>query len=246
MRSLRPLAGCLLFLAFWIPAERLGAQERPPIGKPGPPPNDLQSVERLLAARKEYQRALENLREFYRSNGDPEKARWVEEELLGFHRISKPAYRLDLDVPPPTLQAQFNIPEANELFRRAITFKNKSWFSGEYEDNLRRAEILFQQLLTTYPSSDKISSAAYHLGDIYESRVFKQPRRAAQYYERCFQWNSHTDTDARFRAAKLYDRTLNERGKAVQLYREVINHDSDPKRVEEARKRLSDLSGGMP
>src|SRR5260221_3157239 len=127
-----------------------------------------------------------------------------------------------------------------------MQYKSKGWLSSEYEDNMRRAELLFQQLLSTYPSSDKISSTAYHLGDIYESRVFKQPRRAAQYYERCFQWNPHTDTDARMRAAKLYDKTLNERGKATQLYRDVINHDTDPKRVEEAKKRLGDLSGGMP
>jgi tetratricopeptide (TPR) repeat protein len=216
------------------------------MGKGAAVPNDLQSVERVLAARKEYQRALENLREFYRGNADPEKAKWVEEELLGFHRLSKPAYRLELDVPPPTLQSQYNIPEANDLFRRAMTYKNKTWLSGEHEDNLRRAEILFQELLTTYPSSDKISTTAYHLGEIYESHTFKQPRRAAQYYERCFQWNSHTDTDARLKAARLYDKTLQERGKAVQLYREVMSHDTDPKRVDEAKKRLADLSGGKP
>jgi len=246
MQAHRWLAGSVLCAGLVVPAAFLMAQERPPVGKPAPPPNDLQTVERLLAARKEYQRALENLREYYRANGDPERARWVEEELHGFHRLNKPAYRLDLDVPPPTLQGTHNIADANELYRRAMTYKNKGWFNIEYEDNFRRAELLLQQLLTTYPSSDKISSAAYQLGDIYESRVFKQPRRAAQYYERCFQWNSHTDTDARLRAAKLYDRTLNERGKAVQLYRDVLNHDTDPKRVEEAKKRLADLSGGMP
>lgn len=229
-----------LFGSAWL------VQAREPVGRAPAPPNDLQNVERLLAARKEYQRALETLREYYRANGDPEKARWVEEELLGFHRVSKPAYRLDLDVPPPTLQPAYNIPEANELYRRAMTYKNKGWFSGEYEDNMRRAELLFQQLLSTYPNSDKISSSAYQLGDLYESRVFKQPRRAAQYYERCFQWNPHTDTDARLRAARIYDRTLSERGKAVQLYREVVNHDADPKHVDEARKRLGDLSGGQP
>jgi tetratricopeptide (TPR) repeat protein len=205
---------------------------------------DVTLVERVLAARKDYQRALENLREHYQHANDLERLRWVEEELLAFHRISKRPYRLDMDVPPPNLQPAQNIPEANELYRRAMTYKGKGWLTGEYEDNLRRAEILFQQLLTTYPASDKIALTAYHLGDLYESNVFKQYRRAAQYYERCFQWSPNTDTDARFRAAKLYDRTLQERQRAAQLYREVINHDTDPKRVEQARKRLAELTGG--
>ena len=42
-----------------------------------------------------------------------ERARWAEEELRQFHRMSKQAYRLELDVPPPTLEAKQNIPEAN-------------------------------------------------------------------------------------------------------------------------------------
>ncbi|WP_173019818.1 tetratricopeptide repeat protein, partial [Streptomyces alkaliphilus] len=97
-----------------------------------------------------------------------------------------------------------------------------------------------------YPQSDKIDDTAYQLGEIYESRVFKQYRRAAQYYERVFQWNGNTQYDARLRAARLYDKTLQERGRAIQLYREVISHEADPKRIEEAKKRLGDLSASPP
>jgi tetratricopeptide (TPR) repeat protein len=216
-----------------------------PIGQPPPPPNDLPLVERVLAARKEYQLSLEALREHYVKTGDVERTRWVEEELLSYHRSPKRAYRLDLDVPPPTLQPAYNIPEANELFRRAMSYKGRGWWS-EKDDNIRRAEILFQQLLGTYPQSDKIDDAAYQLGEIYESRVFKQYRRAAQYYERCFQWNPNTESDARLRAARLYDRTLNERGRAIQLYREITVREIDEKRIEEAKRRLTELSAGPP
>ena len=106
-----------------------------------------------------------------------------------------------------------------------------------------RAEILFQQLLTSYPQSDKIDDAAYQLGDIYESKTYKQYHRAAVYYERCFQWNTNTQFDARLRAARLYDKNLNERGHAMELYREVVTHETDPKRIQEAQKRLVELSG---
>jgi tetratricopeptide (TPR) repeat protein len=203
---------------------------------------EVELVERILAARRDYQSTLEQLRLHYIKVGDLERSRWVEDELREFHRMNKKAYSLELDVPPPTLQAAQNIPDANELFRRAMGYKDKGW-GNDYIDNQRRAEILFQQLLTQYPQSDKIGEAAYQLGDLYESRAFKQPRRAAHYFERSFQWHPQTQNDARIRAARLYDKQLLERDKALEIYRLVISHDTDPKRLDEAKRRLAELSG---
>jgi tetratricopeptide (TPR) repeat protein len=202
--------------------------------------DDLAQVKRVIAARQEYQTSLEQLRVHYLRLGDFERVRWVEEELFSYHRTSKRAYRLDLDVPPPTMTPNQNVGEANDLFRRAIAFKSKGWGS-ELDDNYRRAELLFQQIISLYPQSDKLSETAYHLGEIYESRAFKQFRRAATYYERSFQWNPQTTNESRLKAARLYDKTLHDRAKAVQLYREEINHTADPKRLEEARRRLQEL-----
>jgi hypothetical protein len=202
---------------------------------------DVEFVERLLAARKEYQVALEKLRTHYIAAGDIEKARFAEEELIQFHRIAKQAYNLGLDVPPPTLQATYNIPEANKLLRQAIRYKDKGW-GNDYVDNQRRAELLLQKLLTDHPQSNKISDAAYMLGDVYESRAYKQYARAALYFERCFQWNPNTQLDARLRAARLYDRTLDNRSKATELYKLVTTHEHDQARIEEAQKRLADLA----
>jgi TolA-binding protein len=214
-----------------------------PPRSPGAGASDIELVERLLAARRDYQTTLEQLRAYYTTAGDIERGRWAEEELRQFHRMAKQAYRLELDVPPPTLQAAYNVPEANELYRRALAFKDRGW-GNDYIDNQRRAELLFQQILTSYPQSDKIDDAAYQLGDIYESKAYRQYRRAAAYYERCVQWNPNTQYDARLRAARLYDRQLNERTRAIELYREVTTHETDPKRLQEASKRLADLSGG--
>lgn len=216
----------------------------PPSGSPSPSgPDDVTLVKRAMAARQEYQASLEALREHYLRTNDLERARWVEDELLSYHRISKRPYRLDLDVPPPNLQPLHNIPEANEIYRRAMAYKGKGWLA-EHDDNMRRAEILFQQLLAQYPQSDKIAEVAYQLGEIYESRAFKQYRRSAAYFERHFQWNPRSNNDARLRAARIYDKVLLDRGRATQLYREVMTHDADQKRVDEARKRLVELAGG--
>lgn len=225
------------------PAASIGkdkAHGTPTAAPPAGAKKDAELVERLLAARKEYQASLEVLRTHYIATGDIEKARWAEEELLQFHRISKQAFNLGLDVPPPTLQALYNIPEANELYRRAMGFKDKGW-GTDYTDNQRRAELLFQQMLSNHPQSDKISDAAYQLGDLYESKAYRQYHRAAAYFERCFQWNPKTHFDARLRAARLYERVLADRGRAAEIYQEITNHETDEKRLEEARRRLAEL-----
>ena len=59
-----------------------------------------------------------------------------------------------------------------------MTYKDKGW-GTDYIDNQRRAELLFQKLLTDHPQSDKISDAAYQLGDLYESKAYRQYDRAA-------------------------------------------------------------------
>lgn len=210
---------------------------------PAAPASDVELVERLNVARKEYQTSLEKLRQYYLRANDMERAKWAEDELRSFHRIVKYAYRLDLDVPIPTLQPKRNIPEANDLYRRAMTYKDKG-FGAEYIDNQRRSELLLQQLLDKYPESDKIADTAYQLGDLYEKyRPAPQYRRAAAYYERAFQWNKGGQSDARLRAARIYDKQLSERSKATELYRAVIDHDTDNARIQEAERRLAELTG---
>lgn len=207
------------------------------------PASDVELVERLLAARKEYQTSVEELRKHYVAVGDAERARWAEDELRQYHRMTRQSFRLDLEVPPPTLQAAYNIPEANELYRRAVAYKDKGW-GDDFLYNQRRAEILLQQLLTNYPQSDKIGDAAFQLGDIYEGKTNHQYRRAAVYFERCFQWNSGMSHEARLRAARIYDKQLHERGRSQELYKDVTTHDTDQKRIQEAQKRLAELTSG--
>ena len=236
-----------IFMALGLTAMGLAQVRTPPTpgGKPpgSVPASDVELVERLLAARKEYQTALEVLRKHYVAVGDAKRAHWAEDELRQYHRMIKQSFRLDLEVPPPTLQAAYNIPEANELYRRAMSYKDKGW-SDDYLFNQRRAEILLQQLLTNFPQSDKIGDAAFQLGDIYEGKTNLQYERAAVYFERCFQWNSGHSHEARLRAARIYDKQLHERGKAQDLYKDVTTHDTDQKRIQEAQKRLAELTSG--
>jgi hypothetical protein len=234
-RRLVPALALVLATAFVLRAQA-------PDGAASPYKSDLELVEHLLVVRRDYQVILEQLRAHYLAVGDVERAKWAEEELIHFHRIPKHAFRLELDVPPPTLHGSTNVPAANKLYTRALGFKDKGW-GTDYVDNQRRAELLFQQILTQYPQSDRISDTAYMLGDIYESKAYKQYRRAGAYFERCFQWNPSTHFDARLRAARLYDRQLLDRAKATEIYKEITTHETDPKRLQEAQSRLTELSG---
>jgi TolA-binding protein len=232
------LGGTITLVAFGAdPVKPEG--ETPSKGKA----SEVELVENLLKARREYWVSLDKLRQHYIANSDIEKTKWAEEEIRSYHRMMKYSYRLDIkDVPPPTLQPKQNIPEANNLFRRAVEYHNKG-FGEELLDNQRRSEILFQGILERFPESDKIADVAYHLGELYESyRPKPQYLRAAAYYERSFQWNKSSSSDARLKAAQVYDKHLKMQEKAKELYKAVINHDSDPARVAEAEKRLKELS----
>ncbi len=205
-------------------------------------PNDGPLVERVIASRKEYQASLVALYQQYEKSGDKEKARWVEDELKQFHLMNKPSYRLDIgDVPPPTLEAKANVKEANDLFVEAMKYFEKGTGS-DYTLNQRRCEVLLREILEKHPSSDKIADVAYKLGDLYEGRAFKQYARASTYFERSYQWQKGTRTDARMRAAYIYDKLLNERTKAIDLYREQIANDTDEQRIKLAEKRLAELT----
>ena len=203
---------------------------------------DLELVQKLLTHRRDYQKTLEQLHLHYHQTQDKERARWAEEELKHFHRGPKHAFIIELAVPPPNLNGNQNIPEANKLFTWAMQFKDKGW-GLDYTDNQRRAELIFQEILTKYPQSDKISDVAFMLGDIYESKAYKQYYLAVEYYQRCYQWNSKTTHEARLRAARIYDKNLQNRMKAIDLYKEVTTHETDPRRIQEAQRRITELSG---
>ena len=241
-------AVCLVPVALWLRPADLWAQGAGKAQNAGAKPpqgvGDIELVEKLLAARREYQKTLEKLRLHYLDAGDIERARWAEDELRQFHLVDKQAYRLELDVPPPTLRPTQNVPAANKLYQKAMAYKNKGgWRGEEYKLNQRRAEMLFQQILSLYPQCDKIGDAAFQLGEIYEGTAYGHYRRAAMYYERCFQWTGYAQPEARIRAARLYDKRLLERGRAIELYREVTTHDTHVQRIAEAQKRLTELSG---
>jgi len=126
---------------------------------------------------------------------------------------------------------QRTVPAGDDLQRQGL--------GNDYLDNQRRAELLFQQLLSTYPQSDKIGDAAYQLGDIYESRAYRQYRRAAS-------TSSAPSSGTHDPAGRPAPRGAPVRPvchrpqQGRTLYQEVKTHDT-PRRIQEADRRLTEL-----
>jgi TolA-binding protein len=203
----------------------------------------VELVERAIAARREYENSLRALHAHYTKAGDKKRLDWAQQELMAYHLMFKPSYNLDVkDVPPADLVPESPIPEANELYRVALSYKDRG-FGNDYILNQRRAEVLFREILEKYKTSDKIAEVAYQLGELYESKAYRQYDRAAKYYERSAQWVKGSRTDALMRAATLYDRQVNDRVKAIEMYRAAISRDVDPDRIQQAERRLAELTG---
>jgi tetratricopeptide (TPR) repeat protein len=240
-RSLRSAAGLLLVAGLSAVAAE-PTKERTPPGE-AVAAGDIPLVKRVIDARREYRDSLWKLRQYYKETKNEKKLRMVEEELRQFHLLIKQAYIPELDVAVESVQGTKNVPKANELFREALAYKTRGGYGDTFIENQHRAEVLFQIILEKYPDCDKIGDVAYQLGLIYEGRAFQQYDRAVIYFERSWEWNPQTRTDARLRAARIYDRQLKQRDKAVKLYNEVENQDINPAHIEEAKRRITELTG---
>ena len=211
----------------------------PASGKPGH--DEDRMISRVVTARSEYQLSLIALYDHYTKSGDRERAKWVEEELRTYHLAWKPSYSLEIQDPlPENPSLAKNDADANDLFKLAVQYKAKG--GPDATLNMRRAEILLQDIVHKHPDMDKLADVAYELGDLYEGKAYKQYERAARYYEHSAMWRKGSSGDALIRAARLHDRQLSDRKKAIELYRREIQTDTNPAHVKEAEKRLAELT----
>jgi TolA-binding protein len=197
-------------------------------------------VRKVYEARDNYQAALERLRAYYVHTNIDEQRHWCEKELTDYHLVLKSPYILDMDLPSLDLRPDTASPKANRIFREALDWYNKRTM-GDRSENFKRAELLLRRLLRDYPRSDKLDEACYYLGDIYASRSFQQYARAAAFFERVLHYEPNTNLDARYRAAYLYDKHLNDQKRAVEMYQQILRQEVDPNQTREARKRLDDI-----
>jgi len=199
-------------------------------------------VEAVAAARKQYERTLEALKEYYLKRGNHTKTGWVESELQGFEQTPKARYLLAAEIAGPDLRPAKRIEAADKLYQEGLDYKNYPAFPPGKKDYLKVALEKFHTVIDKYPQSDKIDDAAFRMGEIYGGWYFQDYARAVSSYERCWQWDPETKHPARFKAAKIFEEKLKNRAKAVELYNEVIAHTHNEDLARQAQSRIRALT----
>jgi tetratricopeptide (TPR) repeat protein len=135
--------------------------------------------------------------------------------------------------------------DANALYAEALNLEKQAGPVVKNESLLSQALSKYEQLLTKYPKSDKISDAAFRMAGIYEYR--KDYANAVKNYQRTYQWNPETPTSARFKTAYILDTKLGRRAEALQIYQEALSKITTSNEhklwVEYAEQRVKELTG---
>ncbi len=206
---------------------------------------EIDIVEQLTANRQAYRQALASLVDYYSKAGNHMKLTWAKKEFDGMAAIAQYRYLFEAEIAGPDLRATKSIPDADKLFNEALNScgKAKELMLFVDEKKLRTALDKFNQLITKYPSSDKIDDAAFRAGEIYEH--FKEYSIAAVYYNRAYQWDPETTYPARFKTAYVLDKYLRNRIDALPLYQQAmeIEINRHPQYKNYVERRIRDLAG---
>lgn len=203
---------------------------------------EVDLVEDLSAKRASYVESLKKLQSYYEQSGNFRKSEWARRELELFGQSPQYQYITVGQVASENLTAAESIPAADELYTQAERLYSSARVLALVGDKpkLRQALSMFNELISQYPTSDKIDDAAYRAGIIYQA--FGDDKLAATYYQRAFQWDSQTPYPARFKAAYLMDQKLGMKTQALELYQySVENEGNYGANVEFAQARIKAL-----
>ena len=187
---------------------------------------EVDTVEDMAMHRRAYRQSLESLIKHYRGTGNYMKRRWAQKELAALDAIAQYNYIIEAGVAGPGLKASREIPEADDLYYKALVLEDEARKLVVVKDKelLRLALDKYNRLIRQYPTSDKIDDAAFRAGKIYEE--FKDYSIAVLYYQRTYQWDTETVYPARYKTAYILDRKLHQRSEALQIYRQALELDA--------------------
>ncbi len=209
-------------------------------------PREVDLVEEVLAARQAYHSSLAKLNEYYGEQGDATKASWSSFELAGLRRVRAFRYVMDAEVPSSQLAATESIAEADQLYNKGLDLMRKGGHGVPAvfrKDVMIDAARTFRDLIERYPSSDKIDDAAFMLGEIHKEYLKGEETIAVKWYERAWTWNPQTTHTPRFQAAVVYDYRLHDRDQALELYRAVLDSETqNDSNVRFATRRIAALT----
>lgn len=186
--------------------------------------DEIDLVEKMAGNRQAYQNSLQALIQYYDTVGNHDKVSWAKEELTALNRIPQYQYIIEAQVMPANLKATESIAAADQLYAQAEKLGRDAGLIpvAQLKDvNLLRAALRkYGEMISRYPSSDKIDDAAYKMARIHEG--LGDHTIALAYYQRAYQWDAATPYPARFKAADILDKKLHRRAEAMLLYQEAI------------------------
>jgi len=205
-------------------------------------------VEYVLAARRRYLNAVDELVHFYRRrNPDSYKTQRVENLQARFDPVRTYTYFLSAEMPGPDVEPIEVVPEADALYEKALNLHEEGkgflrvFVTTSYSKQ-RQALQLLLELVRKYPRSTKVALAAYYIGEIYKE-YFNENVRAVHWYQRAWQWDPTITKPARFQAATVWDLRLHQKDKAIECYRAAIEHEQFNKsNIRYARQRIRELT----
>ncbi|OHB68700.1 MAG: hypothetical protein A2Y77_17040 [Planctomycetes bacterium RBG_13_62_9] len=218
-----------------------------PLEAPGSA-DEIDLVEKMVSHRQAYRTSLQALVQHYDAVGNNQKTTWAKQELTALDRI--PQFRYITDVMPTSLKATERITAADQLYEEAEKIRRQAGAIPvpaplKDEDLLRAALVKYSELITKYPTSDKIDDAAYRMAGVQED--LGDPTLAAQYYQRAYQWDPATPYPARYKAATVLDRKLHRRAEALELYQEsVVKEARFAGEKAAAERRIKELTTSQP
>ncbi|MHC4912233.1 MAG: tetratricopeptide repeat protein [Planctomycetota bacterium] len=202
-------------------------------------------VEQVLVTRQAYRQGLEALIEYYTKEGNSMKVEWAKRELAALDKMPQYNYIVEASLAGPDLRATDAVRAADYLYEEALALEKKARGLVLVVNavQLRQALDKYNELITTYPSSDKIDDAAYQAAGIYEH--FQDYTIAALYYQRAHQWDPSSAYPAVYKAAYILDRRLHLRAEAMELYQQALKKESLwPSYREFAEMRIAEFTKG--
>ncbi len=200
---------------------------------------EIQIANSITSARDNYRNALEEIIQYYMDIGNHLRLKSARKELRALNKVPQREYLSAKEIITEVIPSK-NIEDANILFEDGKVYKNTLNIIKR-KSKLISAATRFKKILEDYPESDKADDAAYELAEIYEGYYFKDYEGAASYYVKCYSLNEKTDKPARFKAALIYDKRLEDYVEAARHYEMALDTCKKTEFLEIAKTRLEQL-----
>jgi len=152
-------------------------------------------IHAVTTSRKNYQKSLEGLKDYYQQTGNYLRFKKARRELEALTKVPQPVYTNEALGNVRFGVKLRDIEMANILYEDALEHK-KSFNTQKQTLAIKRLEKIIKE----YPYSNKVGDAAFEIAEIYESYSFEDYESAAVYYLKSYQLNPYIKRPALLKA----------------------------------------------